>query len=162
MNEVGKTFRKLICNYENAHTSRHRFNFAFFFFSFSAQERVLHVMWKLHVVSSKPHEKKKFFSEILFHLKENIQITTQIFQLYFTHQNYLWEIFAMAWFVWRRTVFEKGSSCFLVEAFCFRGGWSHLFWFDLLKIRWKRLISLDVRQKTSYDFQNSNAISTCC
>lgn len=37
MNEVGKTFRKLICNYENAHTSvrRHRFNF----FCFSPSER---------------------------------------------------------------------------------------------------------------------------
>jgi hypothetical protein len=26
MNEAGKTFRKLICNYENAHTRRHRFS----------------------------------------------------------------------------------------------------------------------------------------
>lgn len=68
MNEVGKTFRKLICNYENAHTSSEGIDLTLpsFYFPLNSTGKGVACDLKITVLFHQNHMKGKTFSEISF------------------------------------------------------------------------------------------------
>lgn len=110
MNEVGKTFRKLICNYENAHTSvrRHRFNF-FLLFSKRAETRSTHrkgcCMWFENYMFLYQRglrgknflEMEKFCMEILKHTNDFMFLITFFCE---NHKNVLRALFSLPGKLW--------------------------------------------------------------